>query len=145
MGRTHLTQAERAFIERQRAGRLGTSDLEGHPYLVPVCYTFDEEHFVIALDEKPKSVEPSQLKRVRNIEARHEASLLIDQYSDDWSQLGYVLIYGKAEIVAPGHNWHTGALPLLRARYVQYQTMALETLPMIVITPERITSWGPAI
>jgi PPOX class probable F420-dependent enzyme len=108
---------------------------------VPVCYAFDGERFIIALDEKPKSVEPLQLKRVRNIEARHEASLLIDHYADDWSQLGYVLIYGRAEIVPPNHAWHTQALPLLRARYTQYMTMALEMLPMIVITPERISSW----
>ena len=48
-------------------------------------------HFYIPLDEKPKKVDESKLRRVRNIEARHEASLLIDQYDDDWSRLGYVL------------------------------------------------------
>jgi len=141
MGRTSFSASEIAFIQRQRVGRLGTSDAEGHPYVVPVCYIFDGTHVIIALDEKPKSVEVRQLKRVRNIEARHEASLVIDHYSDDWTQLAYVLVYGYAELVPPGHSWHTQALPLLRARYIQYQTMALETLPMIVITPERITSW----
>jgi hypothetical protein len=67
---------------------------------------------------------------------------LIDQYADDWSQLGYIQIYGRADIVSPGHAWHTQALPHLRERYVQYYTMALESLPLIVITPERIRSWG---
>jgi PPOX class probable F420-dependent enzyme len=141
MGRTSFSESEIAFIQRQRVGRLGTSDAEGHPYVVPVCYIFDGSHFIIALDEKPKSVEVQRLKRVRNIEARHEASLLIDHYSDDWTQLAYVLVYGRAGLVPPGHSWHAQALPLLRARYIQYQTMALETLPMIVITPERVTSW----
>ena len=145
MSRQQLNASELTFIEHQRAGRLATADADGHPYLVPVCYAFDGEHFLIALDEKPKSVSVYQLKRVRNIEARHEASLLIDQYADDWSQLGYVLIYGKAEIIQPDHLWHQRGLPILRKRYPQYQTMALETLPMIVITPERITSWGPAL
>lgn len=143
--RTTFNEAEILFMQRQRAGRLATSDEEGHPTAIPVCYAFDGQHFLIALDEKPKSVNPRQLKRVRNIEARHEASLLIDQYSDDWSQLGYVLIHARAEIIAPTDALHTLALPLLRARYVQYQTMALEALPMIVLTPERVNSWGPAI
>lgn len=140
--RNFLTEAEISFIHQQRVGRLATSDAEGHPTAVPVCYAFDGQHFFIALDEKPKSVDPRKLKRVRNIEARHEASLLIDRYSDDWSELGYVLIYGQAEIISPDHALHACALPLLRQRYVQYQAMALETLPMIVITPERISSWG---
>lgn len=143
--RTSLTQTETVFIQHQRVARLATSDAEGHPSLIPVCYAFDEQYFYTPLDEKPKSVAVQQLKRVHNIEARHEASLLIDQYADDWSQLGYVQIYGRAEIVPPEHPFHARALPLLRARYVQYLTMALETLPVIVITPKRIRSWGPAL
>jgi PPOX class probable F420-dependent enzyme len=143
--RTSLTATERLFIQQQRVAHLATSDADGHPSVVPVCYAFDGQHFYTPLDEKPKSVAVRQLKRVHNIEARHEASLLIDQYADDWSQLGYVQIYGHAEVVPPDHHLHAQALPLLRARYVQYLTMALETLPVIVITPERIRSWGPAL
>lgn len=144
-GRTIFSEAEVLFLQQQRAGRLATSDAEGHPTAVPVCYAFDGQNFFIALDEKPKSVDPSRLKRVRNIEARHEASLLVDQYADDWSQLGYILIYARAEIILPQHQLHTLALPLLRTRYVQYHSMALERLPMIALHPERISSWGPAI
>ena len=141
--RKSFTEAEIAFLRRQRVAHLATSDADGHPYVVPVCYAFDGQHFYTPLDEKPKSIDARKLKRVRNIEARHEASLVIDQYSNDWSQLGYILIYGRAELAEPGHPFHTQALPLLRARYMQYQAMALESLPVIVITPERISSWGP--
>ncbi len=144
-GHTTLTKREILFINSQRVARLATSDAAGHPTVVPVCYAYDGERFFIALDEKPKSVDARKLKRVRNIEARHEASLLIDQYSDDWSQLAYVLIHGRAEIIPPGHSLHTRALTLTRERYVQYRTMALETLPVIAITPERVSSWGPAL
>lgn len=143
--RTSFTDIENTFIHQQRIAHLATSDVEGHPTVVPVCYAFNGQHFYTPLDEKPKSVAVRQLKRVRNIETRHEASLLIDQYSDDWSHLGYVLIYGHAEIVPPNHPHHTQALSLLRTRYIQYHTMALEKLPMIMITPERISSWGPAL
>ncbi|GCF10682.1 TIGR03668 family PPOX class F420-dependent oxidoreductase [Dictyobacter arantiisoli] len=140
-----LTTAESNFVQRQRVARLATSDEQGSPTLVPVCYAFDGHYFFTPLDEKPKRVAVTQLRRVHNIEARHEASLLIDQYSDDWSQLGYVQIYGHAELLYPAAPLHEHALPLLRARYQQYQSMALETLPIILITPLRIRSWGPAI
>ena len=143
--RSILTTAEQAFVQRQRVARLATADENGHPTLIPICYAFDGQVFYTPLDEKPKSVTGTQLKRVRNIEARHEAALLVDQYSDDWSQLGYILIHAHAELLYPPQERHTQALRLLRARYVQYQTMNLEQHALIVLTPERITSWGTAI
>jgi PPOX class probable F420-dependent enzyme len=143
--RTTLTEAEAAFVQAQRAARLATSDADGHPHIVPVCYAFDGTRFYTPLDEKPKRVNESRLQRVRNIEARHEAALLIDQYDDDWSHLGYVLVRGRAELLQPEDSLHARALVLLRERYIQYRAMALETHAVIVITPDSVTSWGPAI
>jgi PPOX class probable F420-dependent enzyme len=143
--RTTLTEAEPAFVQAQRAARLATSDADGHPHIVPVCYAFDGTRFYTPLDEKPKRVNESRLRRVRNIEARHEAALLIDQYDDDWSHLGYVLVRGRAELLQPEDPLHARALVLLRERYIQYRTMALEMHAVIVITPDSVTSWGPAI
>ena len=143
--RKTLTEAEIAFVRAQRAGRLATADENGSPHLIPVCYAFDGTHFYTPLDEKPKRVAGTKLRRVRNIEARHEASLLIDQYSDDWSHLGYVLIHAQAELIDPGEEAHGLALKLLRERYLQYRTMALEHYPVIMLTPDQVSSWGPAI
>lgn len=141
--RIQLTSAESEFVHQQRVARLATADESGSPTLVPVCYAYDGTYFYTPLDQKPKRVAGSQLRRVRNIEARHEATLLIDQYSDDWSQLGYVQIHGRAELIGPEHILHTRALVLLRERYVQYQSMALEQNRVILISPQRIVSWGP--
>jgi PPOX class probable F420-dependent enzyme len=143
--RNTLTTAEKAFVEELRVARLGTADENGTPYLVPVCYAFDGTYFYTPLDEKPKRVPGTKLRRVRNIEARHEAALLIDRYADDWSQLGYVLIHGHAELIAPTDERHSHAVALLRERYVQYKSMALEQYPLIMITPQRITAWGAVI
>ncbi len=144
-GRSTLTEAEMTFVRAQRVARLGTADEHGTPHLVPVCYAFDGQYFYTPLDEKPKRVAGTKLRRVHNIEARHEASLLIDQYSDDWSQLGYVLVHGHAALLDPKDEAHAHAVKLLRMRYMQYRTMALENYPVIMITPDRITSWGPAL
>ena len=143
--RIDFTDVEVAFIHKLRAARLATADEHGSPYIVPVCYAFDGTYFYIALDEKPKRVAVTQLRRVRNIETRHEASLVIDQYDDDWSQLGYIFIHGKAELLAPEHERHGMALILLRERYAQYRTMTLEQYPVIMITPDKIKAWGPAL
>ena len=143
--RTTLNAAEAAFVLKQRVARLATADENGNPHVIPVCYAFDGTRFYTPLDEKPKRVSGRQLRRVHNIEARPEVALVIDQYADDWSQLGYLLIHGRAELIEPTHELHRQALLLLRERYVQYRTMALEQYPVIVIIPQRISSWGPAI
>jgi PPOX class probable F420-dependent enzyme len=143
--RTALTETEMLFINTQRVARLATADLDGHPHIVPVCYAYDGIHFYIPLDEKPKRVDEHKLKRVRNIMARHEASLLIDQYDDDWSRLGYVLVHGHAGLLQPEDSLHARAIVLLRERYIQYRTMALEKHAMIIITPDSVTSWGSVI
>ncbi len=143
--RSSLNDSEIAFIQMQRVAHLATADADGHPHVVPVCYAFDGSHFYTPLDEKPKRVAEHQLRRVRNIEARPEVMLLIDQYDDDWSRLGYVQVYGEAVLLNPGEAGHAEALRLLRDRYTQYRTMALETHPVIAITPQRVVSWGPAI
>lgn len=140
--RSTLQDSEIAFIQSQRVARLATADADGHPHVVPVCFAFAGTRFYIALDEKPKRVEQRHLRRVRNIEARHEAMLLFDRYDDDWSRLAFVQVYGHADLLMPGTPGHADALLLLRERYAQYRSMKLEAYPVIVITPEHIVAWG---
>ena len=143
--RAILTEAEAEFVRVQRVARLATADADGNPHVIPVCYAFDGTHFYTPLDEKPKRVAGTKLRRVRNIETRPEVALVIDRYDDDWSHLGYVLVRGQAALLLPEHAAHARALELLRERYIQYRTMALEKYPVIVLTPGSVTSWGPAI
>jgi len=141
--RTQLTEGEIAFVLSQRVAHLATADASGSPHVIPVCYAFDGTRFYTPLDEKPKRVAGNKLRRVRNIEARHEASLVIDRYDDeDWSQLGYILIYGRADLLPPEDERHAHIVELLRERYLQYRSMALEKYALIMITPERISLWG---
>ena len=140
--RSTLTAQEIAFVQEQRVARLATANANGDPTLVPICYAFDGKYFYTPLDEKPKRVEGTQLRRVHNIQARPQVSLLIDRYDDDWSRLGYVLVHAYAELITPDHEQHAPALTLLRERYIQYRSMKLEHAPMIMLLPQRIVSWG---
>src|SRR5258708_15539572 len=115
--RSSLTTDGLAFVSAQRSARLATSEAEGRPYVVPVCYAYDGERFYTPLDEKPKRADVGALRRVRNIRARGEAALLVDRYDDDWSRLGWVLAQGRAELLLPPHERHTVALRPLRQRH----------------------------
>lgn len=121
---------------------MATADADGNPHVIPVCYARDGARLYTPLDEKPKRVAGTHLRRVRNILVRPQVALVIDQYDDDWARLGYVLVQGRAELLQPDHPLHARALSLLRERYVQYRVMDLEQSPVIMITPERIVSWG---
>lgn len=143
--RTALSDGERAFIQSRRVAHLATTGADARPHVVPVCFAYDGERYYIPLDEKPKSVSPSKLRRVRNIEANPEVSLLFDHYDDEWSRLGYVLVRGRARVHAPGDDSQKAALPLLRQRYPQYRAMDLESRPVIVVSPSHVTSWGSAV
>lgn len=143
--RNTLSESEIVFIQAQRVAALSTSDERGRPYSVPICFAFDGERFYTPLDEKPKAVDIRSLRRVRNIEARHDATLLFSQYDDDWSRLGHVQVYGRADLLEPTTPAHGAALPLLRERYPQYHAMRLEDQPIIAITPVNVSSWGPVV
>lgn len=137
-----FTVAQLAFLASQRAGRLATADPSGAPHVIPVCYACDGARLYIALDAKPKRVDPTQLKRVRNILANPQVALVIDRYSDDWSQLAYLLVQGSASLIPPGGPAHAEAVARLRARYPQYLAMPIDEQPAIAIAPTRIVAWG---
>jgi PPOX class probable F420-dependent enzyme len=118
-------------------GRLGTVTAEGRPHLVPCCYAVDVERQMVfsAVDGKPKSTQ--QLKRLANIRAHPVATLLVDHYEADWSQLWWVRLDGAARIVDDGSTERDHALALLVAKYEQYRE-ARPTGPVLALD---ITAW----
>jgi coenzyme F420-0:L-glutamate ligase / coenzyme F420-1:gamma-L-glutamate ligase len=139
---TVLTPAQAAFLVRQRVARLATASDSGEPHAIPVCFAFDGRLIHIALDEKPKNVPPTRLKRVRNILENSNVALVADRYSEDWDLLAYVMVRGRARLVEAGAPEHSAAIRLLRGKYQQYEQMKIEENPIISIHPERIASWG---
>jgi PPOX class probable F420-dependent enzyme len=137
-----LSEGEQHFIQAHRVARLATVDASGQPFVVPICYAFDGRVIYSALDEKPKNVAPAHLKRVRNIQANPRVALVIDDYTEDWSRLAYIQLRGRADLLPVGTAEHSAAIRLLRAKYPQYQAMAIDRQPVIQITPEAIVAWG---
>ncbi len=128
------------FLARQRVAHLATVSPGGRPHIVPVTFAYDGKHIWIALDEKRKSVKPMRLQRVRNIQANPQVALLVDRYSEDWSELAWVRVDGTARILLRGKA-HDGAIRLLREKYPQYRKMEIEARPVIEISIERMVEW----
>jgi coenzyme F420-0:L-glutamate ligase / coenzyme F420-1:gamma-L-glutamate ligase len=137
-----LGEDQAAFLVRQRVARLATSDGMGKPHAVPVCFALARASIFIALDEKPKEVPVSRLKRVRNILENPDVALIADRYTEDWNLLALVMVHGRAELLDPGTEEHTAAVRLLRGKYHQYEAMRIEENPVIAIRPESAASWG---
>jgi len=136
-----LSPAQDRFLRSARSGHLATADATGQPHVIPVCYVFDGEAIYSVLDAKPKSTPLRQLRRVRNILANPQVSLVVDHYEEDWSRLRYVLVLGDAGLLEEGAEW-ARAIAMLREKYPQYQGMDLDESPVIKITPARFVPWS---
>jgi PPOX class probable F420-dependent enzyme len=131
-----------------------TTAADGRPRPVPIAFAYRDERdglvLYSALDEKPKSVaDPHDLARIRDIGARPRVAILIDRWDEDWSRLAWVRLEGTATVLETidesadeSAAEHSIAVGLLRARYPQYATHALERRPLIRVSVERVSGWS---
>ena len=98
--------------------RLATADAAGRPHVVPVTFALDGETAYTAVDHKPKRT--TALKRLANVRARPDVSLLVDHYDEDWDCLWWVRLDGCARVVDDGPE-HDRGVELLVAKYEQYR------------------------
>ncbi len=136
-----LTEAQRRFLHAHRVARFASADADSQPHVVPVCYGIGEDSVYFTIDEKPKRVAASRLKRLRNIRDNPRVAIVVDRYHEDWSLLGWVMVQGEAHVLTGGEE-HAGAQRGLRARYAQLAAMRIETLPVVAIRVRRVLSWG---
>ena len=138
---TNLSPAQDRFLRSARTGHLATADAKGRPQVVPVCFVFDGQAIYSVLDAKPKTTPLRQLRRVKNILANPQVSLVVDHYEENWDKLQYILVSGDAELLESDEEWAL-AIAMLREKYPQYQAMDLDQSPVIKITPVRYSPWS---
>jgi PPOX class probable F420-dependent enzyme len=146
-----LSDEQRAFLAAARTATLATIADVGSPRLVPVCFVVGAgsrgaaDVIYTPLDEKPKHVDDvRELARVRDIRARPAVVLLVDRWSEDWSELGWLRLAGRATLLEPGDapEKHKAAVAALRAKYPQYASHRLDDRPLIRIVIEKSLGWG---
>lgn len=110
---------------------------------MPVCFVLVGDTIYQAIDAKPKSVSAGRLRRVKNIRANPVAALLIDHYVEDWRRLWWVLLHGRARVVASGPEQER-AIKALTRKYPQYRTttpLGADAL-VIALDVRRLRHWG---
>lgn len=124
-------------------GRLATVTPTGRPHIVPICFVVEGDTIYNAVDDKPKR--SRRLQRLANVAPRRGAawrspgaSVLVDYWSDDWTQLWWVRADGSARVV--GVDEREVAHASLRAKYAQYATHDLG--PVVAIDIDRVRGWA---
>jgi PPOX class probable F420-dependent enzyme len=122
-------------------GRLATVRRDGRPHIVPICFAVADDVVYSAVDDKPKRHQ--QLQRIRNVEATGNASLLVDEYYDDWSRLWWVRLDGRVRVVdnIAETEW---AIHLLSDKYPQYHATP-PAGPVLALDVERWVGWSGGV
>lgn len=141
MALNDFTDEDRAFAVSRPVARLATADCEAAPHVLPICFFICGDTLYFTADEKPKAVAARRLKRLRNIAENPQAAVIIDRYAEDWSQLGWVMLRGAAEIIDDGAEYDAAQAGLI-ARYPQYEAMQLSGLPVVALRIQRVSRWG---
>lgn len=143
-----LSDADVALLRDARRAVLATTAADGAARLVPITFAYagtaTEPVLYSPLDDKAKSVsDPRELARVRDIDERPRVSILVDHWSEDWTDLAWLRLQGSARLLEPHEEAaeHARAVALLRAKYTQYSSHALELRPVIRIAVEAARGW----
>lgn len=118
-----------------RVARLATADRRGRPHVVAIVFVVEGAAIYSAVDAKPKS--STVLRRLANIAANPQVSLLVDYYDDDWTQLWWARADGMARVLPDC----PGAVGSLAERYPQYRAEPPPG-PVIAIEVERWSGWS---
>ena len=119
-------------------GVLGTLHPERGVDAVPVVFVVDGGRILIPIDTV-KAKGTRRLQRLANLEADPRCVVLVEHYDDDWSQLWWVRLHGRASEAAPSPT----RLESLAAAFPAYAA-ADSVTALIVLRPDEITGWAAA-
>jgi PPOX class probable F420-dependent enzyme len=88
-----LTTRETRFLKAHELCRLATSSKDGRPHVVPVIYTLDGEHIIVAVDYKTK--------KLKNLMENPKVALVVDEYHPNQG----LMIEGTCEILERGREY----------------------------------------
>ncbi|MFW0793672.1 TIGR03668 family PPOX class F420-dependent oxidoreductase [Gordonia sp. CPCC 205515] len=101
-----------------RVARLATVG-DGVPHLVPIVFALDDDTIYSCVDHKPKR--STKLRRLDNIRSNPAVSIVVDHYADDWDELWWVRVDGRATVVDAADAVGAHGIDVLAAKYPQYR------------------------
>lgn len=127
------------LLDQARVARLAYLDGDARPRVLPVTFAVADGAVWSAIDDKPKRrPEPA---RVDHLRRRPEASLLVDEYDDDWTRLAWVQLLGRVDVLPIDAGRE--AIAALAAKYPQYADRTPPG-PLLRLTVERALHWRAA-
>jgi PPOX class probable F420-dependent enzyme len=87
------------LIKDTSIGYLATAASNLQPYATPVVFILHNKNIYVPLDQKPKTVTISELKRVKNIQENPKVCFLVHHHDEHWTKLWFVMITGYATLV----------------------------------------------
>jgi PPOX class probable F420-dependent enzyme len=120
--------------------RLATLEHDGRIHVVPIVFALQGATLYTAVDHKPKR--SRTLRRIENARARPDVTVLIDRYDDDWNELWWVMLRGRARVLDDGAEAER-ALDLLVAKYEQYRDRR-PGAPVLALDVEDSRGWQAA-
>ncbi len=128
--------------------RLATLNSDGSPHQIPIVFAWHDGCFWSPIDGKPKRT--GQLTRLDNVIANPIASLLVDEYDVDWTQLWWirakldVTVIRLDEVNPETLEQATQAIKKLEEKYPQYESTAVLREPATILSmrPTAIMSWS---
>jgi PPOX class probable F420-dependent enzyme len=121
-----------------RVARLATTDPDGRPHLVPIVFALGGDTLYSAVDRKPKR--SKRLRRIENARVRPDVTILVDHYDEDWRQLWWIRIRGRARVLDEGDE-RAHALALLEEKYPQYRSEPPDG-PVLAVDCSEVRSWS---
>ena len=115
-----LSRKQREYLEKGRIARLATVDQKNSVHLVPIVFANRGNTIYFVIDRKTKT--GRELKRLKNIYETGRASLLIDNYSENWEELSFLLLTCSATVIGHGASLSEKrfAAKELKRKYAQY-------------------------
>jgi PPOX class probable F420-dependent enzyme len=141
----------RRRVAQARVARLATTDVDGHPHVVPMVFTLASatdagetrcaDTIYSAVDAKPKR--STSLRRLANIAANPRVAVLVDHYEDNWDALWWVRADGIGRLLDTNDPEARKAIVQLVARYPQYREQP-PAGPVVAIDITRWSGWSAA-
>lgn len=132
------------LIKNTSIGYLATAASNLQPYVTPVVFILHNNNIYVPLDQKPKTVSISELKRVKNIQENPKVCFLVHHYDEDWTKLWFVMITGYATLVNGTSKTLRTKLKTIHnkflSKYSQYNKISVGSF-YITIRIDKSTYW----
>lgn len=133
-----------AVLDAMPIARLALLDPDDRPEALPIVFARVGPALWSPIDGKPKR-SGAHLGRLARLQRAPQVMLVVDHYSDDWSELWWIRLKGEAEIVFGKHPDWLPATEALGEKYPQYQAVAMfKDEPTMIRLPWRAISWWAA-